>query len=50
MAGLWLFAFFGVIAAFSIGDAVQTNSMVLVGKSVFNIPVVVTGIVLAFLA
>ncbi len=46
----WLFAFFGAIAAFGIGDAVQTNSMALVGNSVFNIPVVVTGIVLAFLA
>jgi len=46
----WLFAFFGAIAAFGIGDAVQTNSMALVGSSVFNIPVVVTGIVLAFLA
>ncbi|MBU4310881.1 sodium:alanine symporter family protein, partial [bacterium] len=46
----WLFAFFGAIAAFGIGDAVQTNSMALVGNSVFNIPVVVTGLVLAFLA
>ena len=46
----WLFAFFGAVAAFGIGDAVQTNSMALVGKSVFNIPVVVTGLVLAFLA
>jgi len=46
----WLFAFFGAIAAFGIGDMVQTNSMALVGFSVFKIPVIVTGIVLAFLA
>jgi len=45
----WLFAFFGAIAAFGIGDAVQTNSMALVGNSVFKIPVVVTGLVLTFL-
>jgi len=45
----WLFAFFGAIAAFGIGDAVQTNSMALVGNSVFNIPVWLTGAVLTFL-
>jgi len=45
----WLFAFFGAIAAFGIGDMVQTNSMALVGNSVFKIPVIVTGIVMAFL-
>ncbi len=46
----WLFAFFGAICAFGIGDMVQTNSQALVLKSVFNIPVLVTGIVMAFLA
>lgn len=46
----WLFAFFGAICAFGIGDAVQTNSMALVGHSVFKIPVVVTGIAITFLA
>ncbi|MBU2439974.1 sodium:alanine symporter family protein [bacterium] len=45
----WVFAFFGAICAFGIGDMVQTNSMALVGKSVFNIPVVVTGIFITFL-
>jgi AGCS family alanine or glycine:cation symporter len=45
----WLFAFFGAICAFGIGDMVQTNSMALVGHSVFKIPVVVTGLVLTFL-
>ena len=45
----WLFAFFGAICAFGIGDMVQTNSMALVGNSVFNIPVIVTGIVMALL-
>lgn len=45
----WAFAFFGAICAFGIGDMCQTNSMALVGNSVFKIPVVVTGIVLTFL-
>ena len=45
----WLFAFFGAIAAFGIGDAVQTNSMALVGNSVFNIPMWLTGAVITFL-
>ena len=45
----WLFALFGAICAFGIGDAVQTNSMAAVGKSVFNIPVALTGIVITFL-
>ncbi len=45
----WFFAFFGAICAFGIGDMVQTNSMALVGNSVFKIPFVVTGLVLAFL-
>ena len=45
----WLFALFGALAAFGIGDMVQTNSMALVGNSVFGIPQVVTGIVLAVL-
>lgn len=45
----WLFAFFGAICAFGIGNMVQTNSMALVGNSVFNIPVIVTGVVMAFL-
>ncbi len=45
----WLFAFFGAICAFGIGNMVQTNSMALVGNSVFNIPVIVTGVVMALL-
>ena len=45
----WLFALFGAIAAFGIGDMVQTNSMALVGNSVFKIPVIVTGIALTIL-
>lgn len=44
-----LFALFGALAAFGIGDMVQTNSMALVGNSVFGIPQIVTGIVLAVL-
>jgi len=46
----WIFALFGAICAFGIGDMVQTNSQALVLNSVFNIPVWVTGIVMAFLA
>ncbi len=45
----WLFALFGAICAFGIGDAVQTNSMAAVGKSVFSIPVTLTGVVITFL-
>ncbi len=45
----WLFALFGALCAFGIGCMVQTNSMALVGKSVFNIPVWLTGIVLTIL-
>ncbi len=44
-----IFALFGAIAAFGIGDMVQTNSMALVGNSVFGIPQIVTGIVITFL-
>jgi AGCS family alanine or glycine:cation symporter len=46
----WIFALFGAVCAFGIGDMVQTNSQALVLNSVFNIPVVVTGIVMAFAA
>ena len=46
----WIFALFGAVCAFGIGDMVQTNSQALVLNSVFNIPVIVTGIVMAFLA
>ncbi|MDD3656708.1 MAG: sodium:alanine symporter family protein [Atribacterota bacterium] len=45
----WLFALFGAVCAFGIGCMVQTNSMALVGQSVFNIPVWITGIILTFL-
>jgi AGCS family alanine or glycine:cation symporter len=45
----WIFALFGAIAAFGIGDMVQTNSMALVGNSVFGIPQIVTGIVITVL-
>ncbi|HOF02880.1 MAG TPA: sodium:alanine symporter family protein [Atribacterota bacterium] len=45
----WLFALFGGIAAFGIGCMVQTNSMALVGKSVFNIPPWISGVILTIL-
>ncbi|HKK83122.1 MAG TPA: amino acid carrier protein, partial [Atribacterota bacterium] len=45
----WLFALFGALAAFGIGDMVQTNSMSLVANSVFGIPQYVTGLVVTIL-
>jgi len=45
----WLFALFGALAAFGIGDMVQTNSMALVANSVFGIPQYVTGLVVTIL-
>jgi len=44
-----LFAAFAAIAAFGIGNAVQTNSMALVLNEVFEIPFIATGITLAIL-
>jgi len=45
----WVFSLFGAICAFGIGCMVQTNSMALVGKSVFNIPFWLTGVILTIL-
>jgi len=45
----WIFALFGALAAFGIGCMVQTNSMALVGLSVFKIPMWITGAVLTIL-
>ena len=45
----WIFALFGALAAFGIGCMVQTNSMALVGLSVFKIPMWITGVVLTIL-
>lgn len=42
-----LFAIFGAVCAFGIGDAVQTNSMSLVMHEVWGIPFLATGIALA---
>lgn len=50
--GKWLaiiFAIFGAIAAFGIGNAVQVNSMAAVLKSNFSVPTFITGIVVAVL-
>ena len=44
-----LFALFGAIAGFGIGNAVQTNSMGLVLHDYYGIPSIATGIVLAIL-
>lgn len=45
-----LFAIFGAIAAFGIGNAVQVNSMAAVLDNSFSVPTFVTGIVVAALA
>lgn len=44
-----LFAFFGAICAFGIGNAVQTNSMALVLNEYYGIPFMATGTTLAIL-
>lgn len=45
----FLFAIFGAIAAFGIGNTVQTNSIASVLESTYSVPPVVTGVVLAVL-
>ncbi|WP_424947171.1 alanine/glycine:cation symporter family protein [Candidatus Spongiihabitans sp.] len=45
----FLFALFGAIAAFGIGNAVQVNSMAAVLNDSFNVPTYATGIVVAAL-
>jgi len=44
-----LFAFFGAICGFGIGNAVQTNSMALVMNEYYGVPFIVTGAILAIL-
>jgi len=45
----WLFALFGAIAAFGIGNMVQANSVALVFRTELGVPDWITGIVLAVL-
>ncbi|MBO8129315.1 MAG: sodium:alanine symporter family protein [Peptococcaceae bacterium] len=45
----WLFAFFGSVAAFGIGNTVQSNSVAAAAQGSLGIPYIVTGIVLALL-
>lgn len=45
----WLFAFFGTIAGFGIGNTVQANSVATVLKSDFNVEPYITGIALSVL-
>lgn len=45
----WLFALFGAVAAFGIGNTVQSNSVAHAAQGSFGIPLFVTGIVLAIL-
>ncbi|NSL53314.1 alanine/glycine:cation symporter family protein [Calidifontibacillus erzurumensis] len=44
-----LFAFFGAIAAFGIGNMVQTNSVSSVVQATFSVPTWITGVVLTIL-
>lgn len=44
----WLFAFFGAVAAFGIGNMVQTNSVADVVQSNFGVSPIITGLLLAF--
>ncbi|MEG6616045.1 sodium:alanine symporter family protein [Peptococcaceae bacterium 1198_IL3148] len=43
----WLFAFFGAVAAFGIGNMVQTNSVADVVQSNFGVSPYITGVILA---
>ncbi|MCP4749113.1 MAG: sodium:alanine symporter family protein [Desulfobacteraceae bacterium] len=45
----WAFAFFGFIAAFGIGNMVQSNSVADAVNNTFNVPYTVTGAVIAIL-
>jgi alanine or glycine:cation symporter, AGCS family len=45
----WIFALFGAVAAFGIGNMVQANSVALVFKSELGIPAWITGVGLAIL-
>lgn len=45
----WLFALFGAISAFGIGNMVQANSVALVFKTQLGVPLIVSGVVLAVL-
>jgi len=45
----WLFALFGAVAAFGIGNTVQSNSVARAAEGSLGVPYVVTGIVLAAL-
>ncbi|MCP4041530.1 MAG: sodium:alanine symporter family protein [Gammaproteobacteria bacterium] len=46
----FLFALFGMFAAFGIGNTIQSNSVAHAVESTFNLPVWVTGMVIAVLA
>lgn len=46
----WFFAFFAVIASFGIGNLTQANSISAALESTFQVPVVVTGIIIMLLA
>lgn len=43
----WLFALFGFVASFGIGNMVQSNSVASALNATFNVPVWITGIVIA---
>ncbi len=43
----WLFALFGFVASFGIGNMVQSNSVASALNATFNVPVWITGVVIA---
>lgn len=45
----WLFAFFGAVAAFGIGNMVQSNSVALAIEKSFNVSPIISGLVLTVL-
>jgi len=46
----WLFAFFGALAGFGIGNGVQANAMAEALQKSLNVPPLVTGVVVALIA
>lgn len=46
----WFFAFFAVVASFGIGNLTQANSISGAMHSTFNVPTVITGIIITVLA
>lgn len=46
----WLFAFFAIVASFGIGNLTQANAISTALNSTFDVPLVITGIIITILA